>query len=128
HRRAGRRLMDHIVIIGAGHAGGMAAGFLRQYGFEGRLTLIGDEPYLPYQRPPLSKAWLKGEAGLEDLYLRADSFYAERAITTQLNSRVTAINRTARTVRTAAGEIGYDKLIIATGSKARLFDIPGTQS
>ena len=118
--------MSHVVIIGAGHAGGAAAGFLRQYGFDGQIILIGAEPYLPYQRPPLSKAWLKGEASLDDLYLRGDTFYTDQNIDARVNTQVTAIDATANTVSTAVGEhIPYDHLIIATGSKARPFPVPG---
>jgi len=118
--------MPGVVIIGAGHAGGSAAGFLRQYGFTGDITLIGEEPYLPYQRPPLSKAWLKGEASLEDLYLRGDTFYGDQTITTHLNTRVSAIHRDGRTVTLSdGGTIAYDHLIIATGSKARPFPVKG---
>lgn len=120
--------MAHVVIIGAGHAGGMASGFLRQYGFDGDITLIGEEPYLPYQRPPLSKAWLKGQAGLEDLYLRSEQFYPDQNVGARLNTRVTAIDRVQKVVTTAEGDVAYDHLIIATGSKARPFDIPGTQT
>jgi 3-phenylpropionate/trans-cinnamate dioxygenase ferredoxin reductase component len=118
--------MVNVVIIGAGHAGGAAAGFLRQYGFEGNITLIGDEPYLPYQRPPLSKAWLKGEASLEDLYLRGETFYADQGVTTRLNAHCYAIDRTAKTVVVASGDhLPYDYLIMATGSKARPFPAKG---
>src|SRR5690606_12776470 len=120
--------MAGVVIIGAGHAGGMASGFLRQYGFDGEITLIGDEPYLPYQRPPLSKAWLKGQAGLEDLYLRSEQFYPDQKVTARLNTRVTSIDPERKVVTTADGDVAYDHLIIATGSKARSFDIPGTQT
>jgi len=118
--------MSGVVIIGAGHAGGSAAGFLRQYGFAGDITLIGEEPYLPYQRPPLSKAWLKGEASLEDLYLRGDTFYDDQNVTTHLNTRVVAIDRDGKTVMLSdRGAVAYDHLIIATGSKARPFPVKG---
>ena len=69
-----------VVIIGAGHAGGTAAALLRQYGYEPPITLIGDEPIAPYQRPPLSKAWLKGEADADSLALKPESFYGEAGI------------------------------------------------
>ncbi|MFT3998292.1 MAG: FAD-dependent oxidoreductase, partial [Asticcacaulis sp.] len=77
-----------VLIIGAGHAGGSVAAFLRQYGYEGDITLIGDEAHLPYQRPPLSKAWLKGEASGDDLYLRPQDFYDEANIAVWLERRV----------------------------------------
>ncbi|MDI7774315.1 FAD-dependent oxidoreductase [Asticcacaulis sp. EMRT-3] len=119
-------MSNGIVIIGAGHAGGAAAGALRQYGYDAPITLIGAEPYLPYQRPPLSKAWLKGEAGLDDLYLRGDSFYDDQQITTRLGLQVVAIDRSAQTVRLTSGEtLPYDHLIIATGSRARPYPASG---
>lgn len=115
-----------VVIIGAGHAGGSAAAFLRQYGYSGDITLIGAEAYLPYQRPPLSKAWLKGEAEEEDLYLRPASFYAEKNITLRLSTRVSMIDREAQQIELSDGErIPYDHLILATGSTSRLFNIEG---
>ncbi len=118
--------MTGVVIIGAGHAGGAAAGFLRQYGFEGHITLVGAEPYLPYQRPPLSKAWLKGEASLDDLYLRGDTFYADQNIDAHVNTQAVSIDRTGKTVTLLGGiTLPYNHLIIATGSKARPFPAPG---
>jgi 3-phenylpropionate/trans-cinnamate dioxygenase ferredoxin reductase subunit len=115
-----------VVIIGAGHAGGSAAGFLRQYGYTGHITLVGAEPYLPYQRPPLSKAWLKGAASLDDLYLRGDTFYADQTIDARVNTQAVSIDRDARTVTLLGGiTLPYEHLIIATGSKARPFPVPG---
>lgn len=120
--------MTSVVIIGAGHAGGSVAGFLRQYGFEGEITLIGEEPYLPYQRPPLSKAWLKGAASLEDLYLRGETFYADQTVMVRLNTRCVSIDRNAKTVTIMSGDtIAYDYLILATGSKARPFAAKGVE-
>ena len=81
----------HVLIVGAGHAGGSVASFLRQYGFAGAITLIGEEPIPPYQRPPLSKAWLKGEADAESLLLRQETYYAEHDIDLRLGVRVAAI-------------------------------------
>lgn len=115
-----------VVIIGAGHAGGSAAAFLRQYGYAGDITLIGAEAYLPYQRPPLSKAWLKGEAEEEDLYLRPASFYAEKNITLRLSTRASMIDREAQQIELSDGtRIPYDHLILATGSTSRPFNIEG---
>ena len=117
---------DHVVVGGAGHAGGSVAAFLRQYGFEGLITIIGEEPIAPYQRPPLSKAWLKGEADGESLLLRPDSFYAENGIKLRLNTRVESLDRAAKTVRLTDGEtIPYDILILATGRRARRIPLPG---
>jgi len=85
-----------IVIVGAGHAGGAAAALLRQHGHTGPITLIGEEPWVPYQRPPLSKAYLKDEADAEALKLRPDAFYAEQDIALRLSTRAEAIDRNAR--------------------------------
>jgi 3-phenylpropionate/trans-cinnamate dioxygenase ferredoxin reductase subunit len=120
------RRMTKVLIIGAGHAGGSAAAFLRQYGHEGPIVLAGEEPAAPYQRPPLSKAWLKGEAGLEDLLLRPESFYAEQDIDLRTGVTATAIDRAARGVTFANGTAEtYDILILATGSTARRLAVPG---
>ena len=119
-------MSEQVVIIGAGHAGGSAAAHLRQYGFEGVITVIGEEPVAPYQRPPLSKAWLKGEADSDSLLLRPESFYAEQSITLRLSTLVEAIDRKARAVVLKGGErVAYDKLILATGAAPRLLHVPG---
>jgi 3-phenylpropionate/trans-cinnamate dioxygenase ferredoxin reductase subunit len=119
-------LGGRVVIVGAGHAGGSAAALLRQWGWTGPITLVGEEPLAPYQRPPLSKAWLKGEAGPEDLELRPDSFYAEQHLTLRLNTRVARIDRSGHAVVLAGGEaVPYDRLILATGARARKLPIQG---
>jgi 3-phenylpropionate/trans-cinnamate dioxygenase ferredoxin reductase component len=116
----------HIVIAGAGHAGGSAAAMLRQLGWQGAITLVGDEPIPPYQRPPLSKAWLKGEANAESLALRPDKFYSEATIGLRLATSVTGIDRTAKTVALSNGEtLPYDSLILALGARARRLALPG---
>jgi 3-phenylpropionate/trans-cinnamate dioxygenase ferredoxin reductase subunit len=115
-----------VVIVGAGHAGGTAAALLRQYGYAGPVTLIGEEPIAPYQRPPLSKAWLKGEADADSLMLRPESFYPEADIDLILAARVTAISRAEKCVVLADGRrLAYETLILATGARARLLPIPG---
>jgi 3-phenylpropionate/trans-cinnamate dioxygenase ferredoxin reductase subunit len=115
-----------VVIIGAGHAGGSAAAFLRQYGFEGPIALVGEEPIAPYQRPPLSKAWLKGEADAESLSLKPQAWYGENRVDLKLGVTATAINRGARTVSLSTGEtLHYDFLVLATGARARKLPIPG---
>ena len=112
--------MTKVLIIGAGHAGGTAAALLRQYGHEGPILLAGEEPAPPYQRPPLSKAWLKGETDLEGLLLRPESFYAEHDIELRTGVTATAVDPAGRTVSFADGTIEpYDALILATGSTAR---------
>ena len=115
-----------IVIAGAGHAGGSAAAFLRQFGWTGKITLIGEEPLPPYQRPPLSKAWLKGETNADSLALRPLKFYADNGIDLRLGQRVTRIDRPARTVMLDSGDrLGYDHLILALGSRLRKLPVPG---
>lgn len=116
----------HIVIIGAGHAGGTAAALLRQYDFQGPITMIGEEPIPPYQRPPLSKAWLKGEADADSLALKPLEFYGENNIDFRPNVRVEAINRADRTVALSDGStLAYDIAILATGARPIRLPIPG---
>ena len=118
--------MSRVLIIGAGHAGGSVAALLRQYGFDGSIVLAGQENAPPYQRPPLSKAWLKGEADLDALLLRPESFYAEQKIELRTGVRATAIDPTGKTVTFADGTVeAYGILILATGSVARKLAIPG---
>lgn len=118
--------MTKILIIGAGHAGGTAAALLRQYGHEGPVVLAGEEAAPPYQRPPLSKVWLKGEADLEALLLRPESFYAEQDIELRTGVTATAIDPASKTVTFADGTVEtYDALILATGSTARRLALPG---
>ena len=117
-----------VVIVGAGHAGGTAAALLRQYGYEGAITLVGDEPIAPYQRPPLSKAWLKGEADADSLSLKPVSFYAEHNIDLIMDVAATAIDRAAKTVTLSDGRaVSYEHLIIATGARARPLHLPGAE-
>ena len=114
------------MIVGAGHAGGSAAAFLRQYGFAGPIVLIGEEPIPPYQRPPLSKAWLKGEADADSLALKPLEFYAEHGMDLRLNAVAVSINRGEQVVTLADGQtVPYDVLILATGARARKLPIPG---
>jgi 3-phenylpropionate/trans-cinnamate dioxygenase ferredoxin reductase subunit len=118
----------HVVILGAGHAGGTAAALLRQYGHAGPITLVGEEPVPPYQRPPLSKAWLKGEADADSLALKPLEFYAEHGIDFRPSVRATAIHRGDKTVALSDGStVGYDALIIATGARAIALPIPGAE-
>ena len=117
---------SQIVIAGAGHAGGSAAAMLRQLGWDGAITVVGEEPLPPYQRPPLSKAWLKGEADAESLALRPAVFYEEANITLRLNTKVTGLDRAAKTVTLSTGErLTYDFLILALGARARRLPLPG---
>jgi 3-phenylpropionate/trans-cinnamate dioxygenase ferredoxin reductase subunit len=117
-----------VVIVGAGHAGGTAAALLRQYAYDGPIALVGEEPIPPYQRPPLSKAWLKGEADAASLALRPIEFYAETGIELILGVKALAIDPRAHVVDLSDGRaLNYDKLIIATGASARALPIPGAE-
>jgi 3-phenylpropionate/trans-cinnamate dioxygenase ferredoxin reductase component len=117
---------EHVVIVGAGHAGGTAAAMLRQLGWAGDITLIGDEPLPPYERPPLSKAWLKGEASADTLALKPIAFYTEGAIDLRLSTTATGIDRGAKQVLLADGTtVPYTWLILATGARPRRLPLPG---
>ena len=119
-------LPEKIVILGAGHAGGSLAAFLRQFGHAGPVTLIGDEPYAPYQRPPLSKAWLAGTSNLENVLLRPEAWYASNDVDMRLSRRCVRIDRANRTVHLDNGDtIDYDAAIIATGARPRVLSLPG---
>jgi 3-phenylpropionate/trans-cinnamate dioxygenase ferredoxin reductase subunit len=114
------------VILGAGHAGGTLAALLRQYGHEGEIVMIGDEPIAPYQRPPLSKAWLKGEADADSLALRPLAYYGDHNIEFKPSTRAVAMDRDAKTLTLEGGEtIAYDILVIATGARAMALPVPG---
>ncbi len=125
-QRTARLSEPHVVIVGAGHAGGSTAAFLRQFGFGGAITLVGDEPLAPYQRPPLSKAWLKGEAGADELLLKPERWYGENGVDLRLSSPVAALDLAGRGVELADGHrIGWERLVIATGARARALSVPG---
>ncbi|MDC0658640.1 FAD-dependent oxidoreductase [Leisingera sp. SS27] len=111
--------MSHIVVIGAGQAGSSLVAKLRKDGFDGEITLIGAEAALPYQRPPLSKAYLLGEMELERLFLRPESFYIDNNITLKLGRHVTGIDPAAKTVSLGDEVISYDQLALTTGSDPR---------
>ena len=119
--------MSGIVVIGAGQAAGQAAASLRQEGYEGPVTILGDEAQAPYQRPPLSKAYLSGEIGMDRVLVRPEKFYHDKDITLKTNTRVVSIDRGNKAVTTEAGDtIHYTKLLIATGSRPRILEIPGS--
>lgn len=119
-------MSEHIVIIGAGHAGFSVAESLRRQAFDGRITLVGDEPRLPYQRPPLSKTFLTGEYDLERLQFRPAGFYDDNRITLRLGDPAIAIDPASAELMLAGGEkIGFDKLVLATGSRMRQLAVPG---
>ena len=110
--------MAHFVIIGAGQAGSSLVAKLRSSGFEGEITLIGEEHVPPYQRPPLSKAYLLGDIALERLFLRPESFYADQNITLKMGAAVKSIDMAKREVHLGDDVISYDQLALTTGSRA----------
>lgn len=111
--------MTKVVVVGAGQAGASVVAKLRNKGFEGAITMIGEEPAVPYQRPPLSKAYLLGEMELDRLYLRPESFYAENNIDLILSNKVQAIDPAAKTVTVDGKTVDYDELVLTTGSYPR---------
>jgi len=115
-----------IVIVGAGHGGAQAAIALRQAKFEGTIAVIGDEPELPYERPPLSKEYFSGEKAFERILIRPAAFWAERNVEMLLNRRVTAVDPAAHSLSTADGAtIGYGQLIWAAGGSPRRIGCAG---
>jgi 3-phenylpropionate/trans-cinnamate dioxygenase ferredoxin reductase component len=115
-----------ILIIGGGQAGAQAIDTLRREGFKGRLILVGDEPQLPYQRPPLSKKFLSGEMTADRLPFRHQSFYDEHQVELKLGVRATGLDPAGRRAALSNGEeIGYDKLLLCTGAMSRLLTCPG---
>jgi 3-phenylpropionate/trans-cinnamate dioxygenase ferredoxin reductase subunit len=115
-----------VVIVGAGQAGFQVAASLRAKKFAGPIVILGDEPALPYQRPPLSKAFLKGEASESSVLLRPADFYTANAIEVRRDNKVTAIDRDARRVLLAGGgSVSYEKLVLATGARVRTLPVPG---
>lgn len=118
---------SRIVIVGAGHGGGNMCAALRQVGHRGEIVLVGDEPRVPYHRPPLSKAYLKGSAAADSLRLRPESWYTGNNIVLRLGETVAAIDRRIQRVVLASGEaIPYDLLVLATGARARRLALPGS--
>jgi 3-phenylpropionate/trans-cinnamate dioxygenase ferredoxin reductase subunit len=111
--------MAHVVIVGAGQAGAACAAKLRSLGYDGAVTIIGEEAAPPYQRPPLSKGYLMGDMPEERLWLRSAEFYADQGITLRLGARAEALDTTARTVTVAGEVIGYSDLVLTTGSVPR---------
>ena len=114
-----------FIIVGAGHASAQLCESLRRGGFAGRIILIGEENWLPYQRPPLSKAYLLGDFARERLFVKPQSFYDENAIELRLGAPVTAIDRAAQTVTVGDEALRYDRLALLTGTRVRKLDCPG---
>ncbi len=115
-----------IVVVGASHAAVQAIDTLHREGYQGPIVLVGDEPELPYNRPPLSKKYFTGELARERLQLRSPQFYQQAGVTMRLGGRVTAIDRAAQRLRLSdGGELGWDRLLLAVGSRPRRLDVPG---
>jgi 3-phenylpropionate/trans-cinnamate dioxygenase ferredoxin reductase subunit len=118
----------NVIIIGAGQAGGDVATQLRQNGFAGDLILIGDEPHLPYLRPPLSKAFLAGEVTADSLQTKGAAAYEKAAVTVRTGQRVEKIDRHEKRITLANGEvIAYGQLVLATGGRPRMMKVPGAE-
>ena len=119
-------MTETFVIVGAGLAGGGAAATLREEGFDGRLVLIGAEPQPPYERPPLSKEYLRGESPFEQALLQPLGFYGENGIETRFGVRVNSVDATEKVVELDHGEqVPYDALLVATGGRNRSIPVPG---
>jgi 3-phenylpropionate/trans-cinnamate dioxygenase ferredoxin reductase component len=115
-----------FVIVGGGMAGAIAAQTLREEDFDGKITMLAQEPNAPYERPPLSKDYLQGKAERDSIFVHPEPWYAEHAVELSLGSAVTSLDPASRTVTTATGErLSYGKLLLATGSKPRHLDVPG---
>lgn len=118
--------VDRVVIVGAGQSGGRTAALLRQEGFEGEIVLIGAEAHPPYERPPLSKAVLKGEKQADHCFLYDAAFYSENRIDLRTAERVAAIDTDAKTVTLAGGDVlDYGALVLATGGAVKRLPLPG---
>ncbi len=119
-------LPTHITIVGGGQAASQLVASLRLEGFAGGMRLIGEEPHLPYQRPPLSKAFLSGEEGIDRVILRSRETYEKEHVELLLGVRVDAIDRTKRTLLLSDGRtLDFDALVLATGTRARPLPVPG---
>jgi 3-phenylpropionate/trans-cinnamate dioxygenase ferredoxin reductase component len=121
-------MYERIVIAGGGQAAVQAIDTLRRRGYSGALDVVGEEPWLPYQRPPLSKKYLAGALERERLLIRPAGFFAEHRVNTHLGRRVTAIAPREQHVRLDDGAVlPYDALLIATGSRPRRLSVPGAE-
>ena len=119
-------LPSNILIVGAGHAGGRAAERLRHQGYEGALTLLGTEPDLPYERPPLSKGYLTGEKDFDFCLLKDEAFYRNNRIDLVPSTQATALDSAAQKIQTSGGAPhSFDRLILATGGAPRALPLPG---
>ncbi len=120
-------MVKKIVIVGAGHAAGQVIALLKQKKYLGQIVLIGEEPYLPYQRPPLSKKFLSNELAIDRLYLKPFEFYDDPNIKKYLDTKVISINRKKKSIELNNGkEIFYDKLLLSVGSRVRHLNVKGS--
>lgn len=118
--------MRTFVVIGAGQCGATAVGALRDEGFDGRILLIGAESIPPYERPPLSKEYLRGEQPFERCFIRPEGWYVENAVEVRFGVRVERLDTAGRSLVLEGGErVGYDAVLIATGSRNRMLPVPG---
>ena len=116
------------IIIGAGHAAAQMVPSLRQEGWKGEIVLLGEEPYLPYNRPPLSKTFLGGDKHVEDLLIRPAASYEKVGVSLQMDCRVGHIDREKHEVELESGHrLPYDKLVLTTGARVRRVDLAGTE-
>jgi 3-phenylpropionate/trans-cinnamate dioxygenase ferredoxin reductase component len=117
---------ERYVVVGASLAGATTAATLREEGFDGEVILIGAEPTFPYERPPLSKTFLRGESTIQQAMVRPEAFYADNRIETRFGTTVVSVDAAGRTLTVAGGDpVSFDKLLIATGARNRRFPIPG---
>lgn len=125
---AGAGQQRTFVVVGAGLAGAKAVEGLRERGFDGRLVLVGTERHLPYERPPLSKGYLKTGEKLDEAFVHDQAWYDQHGVEVRTGTTVTSIDREAHTVRTDQGEtLGYDRLLLTTGSSPRRLSLPGAE-
>ena len=119
-------MLETFVIVGASLAGGGAAATLRQEGFDGRVILIGAEPQPPYERPPLSKEYLRGESSFEQTLVQSSDFYGENGIETRFGVRASRVDPAKKVIELDSEEgVAHDKLLVATGGRNRRFPVPG---
>jgi 3-phenylpropionate/trans-cinnamate dioxygenase ferredoxin reductase component len=117
-----------FLVVGASLAGARAAQTLREEGFEGRIVLLGDEPVRPYQRPPLSKEYLQGKAGLDKVFVHDEAYYREHDIDLRLSTHVDALDtKTREVVLASGGRLAYDAVLLTTGAEPRRLQVPGSE-
>lgn len=118
---------QRVVVVGAGHAAAQLCTSLRQNNWHGEILMVGEEPDLPYQRPPLSKTYLAGATSLDDIHIRPPEYYKREQVAFR-HARVTKITRDAATVQLSDGDtLHYDHLVLCTGARPRMLDVPGAE-